>query len=153
MIWWASQVFYALRIWGCRPPVLMADRPLSPPHLQLSISDLFAWSPKSLSWKVSLQRVSDREESPSPLLVNLIYFIYLLTCNAGGRGRSWTYLVIFGRSRIFIVKRCHQLTISRIPWIYAWAGCTKSPKTQVRERCSTIWARLGFRGRTKAHAK
>jgi hypothetical protein len=46
-------------------------RPLSPPHLQLSISDLFTWSPKSLSWKIFLQRVSDR--SPSLLLFILFY--------------------------------------------------------------------------------
>ena len=43
------------------------------------------------------------------------------------------YLVIFWGSGFFIVKRCHELTISRIPWIYAWVGCTKFPKTQVRE--------------------
>ena len=124
-------------------------RPLSPPHLQLSISDLFTWSPKSLSWKIFLQRVSDREES-LPLTAPRQSYLFNLFINLQRwRARPFVDICIslsLGDRGSFNVKRCHELTISRIPWIYAWAGCTKSPKTQVRERCSTIWRGWGFRG-------
>jgi len=76
-------VLYLCCIWGRRPPVLMAGFPLSPPaaaHFQLNISDLLTWSPKSLSRKIFLQCVSDREEPPRRSSSTLIYLIYLLTC-------------------------------------------------------------------------
>jgi len=75
-------VLYLCCIWGRRPPVLMAGFPLSPPaaaHFQLNISDLLTWSPKSLSRKIFLQCVSDRERTPSvaaPCHSYLFLFIY-----------------------------------------------------------------------------
>ena len=144
VIWWAS-LSYVYCIWGCRPSVLMAGRPLSPPHLQLSISDLFTWSPKRLSWKISLQRVSDREGfPPSLLLVNLIYLIYLLTCNAGGRGRSWTYVSRY----LWAIADLSTLSVATNSRSHGSPGSTRGldARNHRRHRCANDARRFGEAG-------